>query len=280
MMSGMKEIARRQIQHTLAEGRPELKALYVLLRPAQRRTTAGVTDEYTASWQQHSENLDRAATLADWLSIAGVDDRLAYYNIDGRPRRTVFNPAGFYRSALLAAIRKHFPDARSVTEYGCGLGRNLLELKRQMPELAVYGYELCKPGVEIARRAATRFGVDASYAQLDYVRGPESDYVFPATDIAFTMFSLEQLPDTNAIGMRNIHAHTRLGSIHIEPVVENYPRSVHGALGRIVHRKFDYLRDFEENVRSLGLECKERSLLARAHNPLMFPSLYVLTKKV
>jgi hypothetical protein len=185
----------------------------------------------------------------------------------------------FNRNKVFEALRREFPNARSVTEYGSGVGRNLLFLKQRMPEVEFYGYELCRPGVELARAAAAKFGLQVQYSQLDYVGGAESEYVFPHTDVAFTMYSLEQIPVANKTALENMHRHVTLGSIHIEPVPENYPYTVRGMVGRLDHWKADYLRNFENNISTIDLAEIKRDRLNSAHNPLMFPTLYVLKKK-
>jgi hypothetical protein len=166
-----------------------------------------------------------------------------------------------------------------VTEYGCGIGRNLLFIKQQLPHLKCYGYELCLPGVELARAAANKFGLDVQFSQLDYVNGLDSEYVFPNTDVSFTMYSLEQLPTSNKQAVENILCHTNHGSIHLEPVPENYPSTLRGIIGRIDHWKADYLRNFDKNVSSLDLKEVKAETLNTSHNPLMFPTLYVLKKR-
>jgi SAM-dependent methyltransferase len=247
-------------------------------RPKINRLKTAVLEEYTAGWEAMANHLEASATLADWLTIKGLEDNAEYCNVSGKLRYQVFDSTGYNRNKILETLRREFPQAQSVTEYGCGVGRNLLFLKQAMPQLEVYGYELCKPGVEIARAAARKFGLDVHYSQLDYVGGAESDYVFPATDVAFTLYSLEQIPAANRKAMENILRHANMGSIHIEPVPENYPMTFRGFVGRIDHWKTDYLRNFESNISTLKVAEIKREKIDSAHNPLMFPTLYVLHK--
>lgn len=247
-------------------------------RPRMLRGQHAVLDEYSPAWERYAEYMDRCDILWDWLRIKGVEDIPRFCNVSGSLRFEDFDMGAFNKQKIFSALRNEFRNAKSVTEYGCGIGRNLLYIKQQMPHLQCYGYELCKPGVEIAQAAARKFGLDVHYAQLDYVQGGKDDYVFPDTDVAFTMYSLEQLPDTNKIGVENILRHTRLGSIHIEPVPENYPLTYRGILGRLNHWKVNYLRDFERNVSSIALSGIKREYVNYAHNPLMFPTVYVLKK--
>jgi len=251
---------------------------FALRRPRIRRATAVVETEYSEGWNQYWEHLKRARTLEEWLRIPGIEDAPFFHSDRGRLRLGAFDSAVYYRERLLEALGRHFPEAASVTEYGAGLGRNVLFLKSRLPALQVYGYELCRPGVEIARHAAEKFGIECSFSQLDYVGGDSSRYVFPTTDLAYTMFSLEQIPRDNRRAVMNMHAHSRLGSIHVEPVPENYPYNLRGLVGRVDHWKVDYLRSFDRNVRSLGLAGVVQETLASSHNPLMYPSLYVLKK--
>ncbi len=254
------------------------KAYFVLRRPRLDRHTFNVLQEYSDGWNQYRAHLERAHSLHDWLRIPGLEDQPAFYNVNGDLRYESFDSVGYYRCILLDALRRHFPQARSVAEFGAGVGRNVLFLKRELPDWDVYGYELSSPGVEVAQAAAEKFGLQARYVQLDYLNDPPAKYAFPVTDVAYTMFSLEQLPRQNERAVRNMLDHVQLGTIHIEPVPENYPFSARGLLGRLDHWKVDYLSGFDRAVRELGLKQVIVERVASAHNPLMFPSLYVLKK--
>jgi hypothetical protein len=253
--------------------------LFTLRRGQQNRDTSVVLDEYTSGWDQYKDFLRSAETLDEWLRINGIENVPSYYNVDGKLSFQAFDSAGYYRKTLLDCVRRRFPEARSITEFGCGVGRNLLFIKRERPDLDCFGYELCQPGVEVAQAAAQKFELRVGYSQLDYVKDGAEKYVFPETDIAFTMFSLEQLPRSSETAVRHILDRVRLGSIHMEPVPENYPRSLRGLLGRIEHRKVDYLSGFDSVVRSLTLKDIALEKMTSAHNPLMFPSLYILKKR-
>lgn len=242
------------------------------------REKLAVVEEYDAAWQAYAEFLSGCSNLDQWLKIKGVEDVPYYCNVNGALQFQAFHSDDYNRRHILETIRREFPDAKSVTEYGCGIGRNVLFLKQQMPQLECYGYELCSPGVKIARDAADRFGLDVQYGQLDYVAGAEADYVFPKTDVAFTMYSLEQLPRTNKLAVENILRHVSQGSIHIEPVRENYPYTLRGIVGRLDQWKADYLRDFERNVSSIALAEIKREYLDSSHSPLVYPTRYVLKK--
>lgn len=250
----------------------------VIRRTRIDRDKANVLSEYSEGWNKYRTYLKESGSLDEWLSIAGLDNVSKFYNVSGQLSYEEFDSTEYYRRTLLDALRRYFPGFQSIAEYGAGVGRNLLFLKREMPHIEAYGYELCEPGVDVAQAAAGKFGLEVKYAQLDYLKDPAEKYLFPETDVAFTMFSLEQLPRQNAKAVRNILDHARLGTLHMEPVPENYPVTLRGMLGRLDHWKVDYLSGFDRAVRALALRDVVVERLDSAHNPLMFPSLYVLKK--
>lgn len=252
---------------------------FVLCRPKLRRDVLAVTQEYSDGWNQYRQFLDRAQSLQDWTRVPGFEDQPAFFNVQGLLQYGQFDSTKFYRHKLLNLLHQYFPEAQTITEFGSGVGRNLLYLKTQLPLLQVQGYELCQPGVDVSRDAAKKFNIDVRYEQLDYLNDSIDKYVYPKADVAFTMFSLEQLPNRCNEALNNILSSVRFGSIHIEPVPENYPWTFRGALGRLDHWKVGYLTGFERAVQSLKLIDIEVHPLESAHNPLMFPSAYVLRKR-
>lgn len=251
----------------------------MLLRKRLVRSTEDVREEYGAGWKSFRQVLDQSDTLDSWLNIDGFDLRDDWFNVNGGLFHGRFNASVFYRSRLQWALDTYFEGASAATEYGSGLGRNLLFLKSKYPHLRCYGYELVNDGVEIARAAAEKFGIAVSYAQLDFLKDPPEKFVFPDTDVAFTLFALEQLPSDCDIALRKILDRSAMGSIHLEPVPENYPRSLRGLIGRIDHTKAGYLRDFAEAVRKQDLSSEWHEQMPTSHNALMYPSLYVLKKR-
>ncbi len=254
-------------------------ALKVLKAPETKRDTMAVTEEYTAGWNLFREKLDNSNTIEEWLNNDDGIER--YYNVEGKFSKQVFDSADFYRKTFLDAFNKNFPNAKSVAEFGCGVGRNLIYLHKYYPNLELYGFELCAPGVEIANQAAKKFNLPIKYFQLDYLNWIPSDIEIPNLDVAFTIFSLEQIPEQtqNLKALNNILSRVKLGSFHLEPVVENYPKTVRGLIGKIDHKKSGYLAGFEKSATmAVGEKNITKRVYSSAHNPLMWPSLYVLKK--
>jgi SAM-dependent methyltransferase len=262
------------------ETSPTLRMLYYLMKvPSAKRTTTFVDASYSQEWSEFCEILDRTSSVDDWISIPGFDDAPATYIHNGRKTYGRFDANRVWMDEVEKTIRQSFPEARSITEYGCGVGRNVIDLKLRFPSMACYGYELSQAGVDVARAAAKKFGQDVAYAQLDYVKGTAADFVHPPTDLALTVFSLEQIPHASVLAVKNMLDHTNLGSIHMEPVCENYPLSYGGILGRLYTWRVDYLQNFDDGVRALPVADVSYRVLDTSANPLEpRPSLYTLRR--
>jgi hypothetical protein len=243
------------------------------------RTHDFVGTAYEEVWGTYRERLARCTTADEWLCIKGWDDAYGTHVRDGRMvREAGFDTNRYWQDQIERTIRERFPEARSITEYGCGVGRNLIALQRRLPHLKCYGYELAQAGVDIARAAAKKFGLAIEYAQLDYVRASAAEFVYPKTDIALTVFSLEQIPYASGVAVKNMLERVRMGTIHVEPVPENYPKSYLGTLGRIYSHRVNYLKDFDATVRALPTKDVHFRTLDSSHNPLIpAPSVYSLS---
>jgi hypothetical protein len=231
------------------------------------------------SWGAYQERLDQTSDLDAWLCIRGFDDAPTTHVMNGKVRHGGFDTNRFWIDEIERTIRDRFPGAKSITEYGCGVGRNLLALKKRFPEMACYGYELADAGVQVARNAAKKFGLDVEYAQLDYVKDGPDKYVHPKTDLALTVFSLEQIPHVSPVAVKNMLDHVERGTIHVEPVCENYAKSYLGVLGRLYSKRVDFLQNFDDGVRALPVRAVHARVLDTSHNPLIpNPSVYALVK--
>jgi len=256
------------------------RMLVLLAKPKDTRDTEFVNEGYGARWERYMRRLEQSTTLDEWLWIHGYDDVATTSFIRGRVHRgSDWDANKYYVDEIERTIRERFPNARSITEYGCGVGRPLLALKKRFPEMACYGYELTHEGVGVARSAAAKFGLDVKFSQLDYIKDGEDKYVHPRTDLALTIFSLEQIPHVSPVAVKNMLDHVKMGSIHVEPVPENYPMSYFGVLGRLYTKKVDYLQNFDSAVRALPVSDVQIRVLDSSHNPLIpAPSIYSLVK--
>lgn len=268
----------RPVYLPLVERSSALTMLMLYARRGVQRETEWVASEYDKVWADYRGWLDKADRVEDWLYIPGFDDKPHAWHIGGRVHYGAYDHLAFYIDKFVETIKTRFPNARSITEYGCGTGRNLLALKKRMPELECYGYELAPAGVEIGRDAAKKFGLDVKYAQLDYILDGEDKYVHPATDLALTVYSIEQIPEKSNVAVRHMFDHVKMGSIHLEPVCENYPLTYRGVLGRLYTRRMDMVRGLDAGIAALPAKRVHKEVLDTSQNKLMYPTLFAVEK--
>jgi hypothetical protein len=247
----------------------------VLRRRRKARDKEKVIYEYTKKWRTKHQSLESCETLEDWLYVHTRHPDVWRRNGKLGTGRDL-KPYLVFLKPIEDAIVKYFPHARSITEYGCGSGLNLLYLKEALPSLECYGYELTHEGANLARSAAEKFALNVEFRQFDYVQYKPVDNLFPPTDLALTVLSLEQIPRKHLTALQNIHKNTLLASIHIEPIIEQAPLTPWGLLARIYHRKRDYLQGFMRSVKRHGTTPLVNQRLNDTPSPLTFPSLLIL----
>lgn len=92
---------------------------------------------------------------------------------------------------IVSAFKRHFPDARSFLEIGCGSGVVLAALSEALPDLRLVGGELYPEGLEIARRRLP----DTELVELDARRLPyDGDF-----DVVGAFDVLEHIDEDEAV---------------------------------------------------------------------------------
>jgi SAM-dependent methyltransferase len=94
------------------------------------------------------------------LSAAGYDVDLYEAIAEAEPDSFWFRARN---RLIVSTLRRHFPEARSLLEVGCGTGFVLAALHEAFPGMRLVGSELFAEGLEIARRRLP----DVELVQLD-----------------------------------------------------------------------------------------------------------------
>src|SRR5712691_5191111 len=80
---------------------------------------------------------------------SGFDPALSAYLAELEPRSFWFRARN---RLIVSAVRRYFPQARTLLEVGCGTGFVLAALQQAFPGLHLTGSELFREGLEIAQR--------------------------------------------------------------------------------------------------------------------------------
>jgi hypothetical protein len=164
---------------------------------------------------------------------------------------------------LLDLVRRYARDG-NIVEFGSGGGRNLLYLAKHGVQNPLVGLELSGVSVDLARRAADHFGINARFEQCNVTQAlPEIGPV----DVVFSVHAFEMMPRVFVGGVENIRRLQPRVAIFIEPIEELWSHSPRGLLSRFRVRQLDRLRGFYREAAKLGRVVEAREI-EFATNPL------------
>jgi SAM-dependent methyltransferase len=159
-----------------------------------------------------------------------------------------------------------------VVEMGSGSGRNLLFLKRRLPDREFLGYELSPVSVELARRSSERFALAVRFETADATK-PLPRIGDGRVDVVFSSHALEMMPRIFVGAVRNMFDLQPAHLLFFEPVPELWPRNLRGMASRARTITLDRLRNFMPALRSElarrgGWQLVRAERLRTAINPL------------
>jgi SAM-dependent methyltransferase len=132
---------------------------------------------------------------------------------------------------IVSTLRRHFPDARSLLELGCGTGFVLEALHAAFPALRLVGSELYEEGLAVARRRLP----DVELVQLDARELPYRDEF----DVVGAFDVLEHVDEDEAV-LAEAHRAVRPGG-GVVLLVPQHPR-LWSAMDDVAHHVRRYTR--------------------------------------
>jgi hypothetical protein len=183
-------------------------------------------------------------------------DRCWGENTSGVPQ--YFDPQEYKQFIALRAelFGKYFRATEEISEFGCGLGHNLIPLMGMGKKLRGFDW------APSATRYVAELGIEARYFDM-----LEPDYSVRLKGAVFTVHALEQLWEDWGPFLRYlIHEKPEL-CLHVEPIEEFYdPQDPHDAYCLAYHRKRNYLSGFY--TRLLELDEKNEIEIIEARRSL------------
>lgn len=237
-----------------------------ILRRRYWRTPEAVIQEYEGMRRSYLDRFREAPIPLEAYLVSEADDA-----IDGRYLQLI--DGSLFSGALaeatrrmqrrvIEAIDRYKPE--SVIEFGCGIGRNLLAIKRADPDIRCIGLELTPASVELARLASYRYGLELEIHQADVTKPLRE---VGGADICFSVHALEQIPDSRFV-FEQMYQLARKAAVLLEPIVELYRWGPRDVAARIRARHLDRLRGLYPYVLDKGYKIGPAGLLGDAANAL------------
>lgn len=207
------------------------RRLQALLKPGSDRwrDAALVKDAYDA---ERGYTLEREAALSFDELVYGSADRF-----DAVPESdfillddaVVWAPTRTSRRFLVEEIerqvRRLTSPGSTVVELGSGSGRNLLHLRKCLPDRRFVGLELSPVSVKLARHLSDKFALPVEFIEADVCR----DLAAPlAADLVYSSHALEMMPRQFVGAVRNALAISQGHVLFFEPIPELWPADLRG----------------------------------------------------
>ncbi|MDH3316266.1 MAG: hypothetical protein OER43_10955 [Gammaproteobacteria bacterium] len=186
------------------------------------------------------------------------------------PRDPAFELA-YFQVCRAYYFQKYFAGMRSVYEFGCGNGFNLVALGRQMPAMKLFGLDWSPSACEMVNLIGKQHDLNMSGLRFDFFN-PDQDMTLDSAGAVMTISALEQLGSRHGAFMEFLLEKRPALCLHMEPIEDLYDDSdLLDYLALQYHRKRSYLSGWLPRLKSLEEERKAKILEIRR---LFFGSLY------
>jgi SAM-dependent methyltransferase len=157
----------------------------------------------------------------------------------------------FFKVCRAYLFDRFFRDVRSVYEFGCGSGFNLIALAQQLPGKRLCGLDWSKSSYEMVNLFREKLGIDISGRHFDFFN-PDRSLDLGADAGVLTMCALEQVGPRHEEFLSYLLEKRPAICVNMEPLVELYDSD--NPVDRLAvryHRKRGYLEGFVTKLRDL-----------------------------
>lgn len=177
----------------------------------------------------------------------------------------------FFQVCRAFLFDKFFADAKSVYEFGCGSGFNLVALARQFPDIRLYGLDWSKSSCEMVDMLSKSHGLRIRGLPFNFFE-PDQGLQLNSQSGVLTMCALEQVGPRHGPFVDYLLQKKPGICVNMEPLIELYDENrLIDYLAARYHRKRGYLDGFLPRLKELQSQGKIEILEIRR---FFFGSLY------
>jgi hypothetical protein len=141
-------------------------------------------------------------------------------------------------------FRTYFGRAKSIYEFGCGTGFNLVELARLYPESLLYGLDFVPASCDLVNQIAKAYNLKMTGRLFD-MTAPDDSLLLDTDSTVFTFGSIEQIAGRFENFIQFLLKRSPMLCIHLEPTIELYDE---GNLLDYLAIKFHRKRGYSEGL--------------------------------
>lgn len=140
-------------------------------------------------------------------------------------------------------VRQLTSPGSTVVELGSGSGRNLLYLRKCLPDRRFIGLELSPVSVTLARHLSQKFELPVEFIEANVCRDLPAGAP-AAADLVYSSHALEMMPRQFVGAVRNALTLSAAHVLFLEPIPELWPADARGLTSRLRAYVMDRLDGF------------------------------------
>jgi SAM-dependent methyltransferase len=166
------------------------------------------------------------------------------------PRNPQFE-LDFFQVCRAFLFDRYFADAKSVYEFGCGSGFNLVALSQQFPQIRLYGLDWSKSSYEMVDMLAKSHGLKIKGMPFNFFE-PDCGLNLDAGSGVLTMCALEQVGPRHESFVDFLLEKKPKICVNMEPLLDLYDENdLVDYLAMRYHRKRGYLEGYLSRLKDL-----------------------------
>jgi|SRR3989344_7772481 len=183
-----------------------------------------------------------------------------------------------FEYSMLAIIEywlfdKYLSSYKSIYEFGCGTGHNLLRVREINPKAEIFGLDWAKSSQEIIKMMSVKLSDPLLFAKNFNFFKPDKSFKLNKNSAIFTVAALEQIGEDFNPFIKYLLDQKPKICIHIEPVAELLDEdNLVDFLSLLYFKKRNYLSGFLTKLRELE---KKRKIKIHKAQRTFIGSLYI-----
>jgi len=166
---------------------------------------------------------------------------------------------------------KYFSDVKSLYEFGCGTGFNLVALGKLMPHLQLHGLDWSPSACEMVNLVGKHHDLHMTATRFDFF-APDNKMPVAPDSAVMTMVALEQTGARHEAFIDSLLAKRPKICLHMEPLLDLYDENnLIDYLAMRYHQKRGYLSGLLPRLKELAVSGEIEILETRR---MFFGSLY------
>jgi len=212
----------------------------------KRKSGPEYQEIWEKGWQENLDDFTKSGNLSDLLPKFVRKNSMTRFG--GRfivPEDPNFE-TNFVTVLRDTLFRANFADARSIWEFGCGTGLNLVHLASIFPEKELYGSDWAESSVQILEKLKSEFGLNLEGFRFDLFQ-PDLRFVerVPPDSMMFTIGAMEQLGENHKAFLDFVLLAKFKRVVHLETIYEAYDATTElGFLAKKYIEKRNWLRGY------------------------------------